>query len=233
MAVASRARSGPPVGAVPSTCVVSDNVEELYDYDAVRRLNEPTMFEIRLVQPTLVLGSSQSLDVLDRQRTSSMEMRRRRGGGGIVLLQPGDLWVDWWIPHGDARWSNDVHASSIRAGQWWREALSNYVNEELHVHEGSLEGDPALRVVCFAGRGPGEIFEGGKKVLGVTQWRVREGTFVSTVVHAHSSALVADLLREPVPGISEALAHHTISTLGIEEPESLRRDLAAVSGPWH
>lgn len=211
---------------------MSSEVEELYDYDAVRELSEATMFVVRLNQPTLVLGSSQRVDVLDKQHLDSLAIRRRRGGGGLVLLQPDDLWIDWWIPQGDPRWSHDVHVSSIRAGEWWRSVLDPYVGGTARVHEGSLEGDPALRVVCFAGRGPGEVFVHEKKAVGVTQWRVREGIFVSTVIHAHPSTEVVGLLREAPPGITEALDHEIISSLGIHDPEEMLRELATISGPW-
>ena len=206
--------------------------EDLYDYDAVRRLGQATMFVVRLTQPTLVLGSSQTMDVLHEDRLGSLVIRRRRGGGGIVLLQPDDLWIDWWIPQGDPRWSQDVHVSSIRSGGWWREALDPYVGGTARVHEGSLEGEPSLRVVCFAGRGPGEVFVDERKSVGLTQWRVREGIFVSTVIHAHASSEVVGLLREPPAGLREALDHHVISSLGINDPEKLLQELVAISGPW-
>ena len=72
-------------------------------------------------------------------------------------------------------------------GQWWADVLSDVVDGDVTVHDGPLEGDPAYRLVCFAGRGPGEVFVDDKKAVGVTQWRVREGIFVSTVMHAHAS----------------------------------------------
>jgi len=47
-------------------------LEELYDYDVLRRVKEPTMFVVRLEKPTLVLGSSQSVDLLDLEKTSDL-----------------------------------------------------------------------------------------------------------------------------------------------------------------
>ena len=98
--MAPRARPGPLVGAVLASRLVSPEVEELYDYDVVRSLSEPTMFVVRLGEPTLVLGASQSVKILDRNKVGSLALRRRRGGGGLVLLQPDDL---RGLAHVDAR----------------------------------------------------------------------------------------------------------------------------------
>ena len=76
------------------------------------------MYVVRTARPTLVLGSTQSLDMLDG------EQRRRRTRcdaaavvAGSFSLQPDDLWIDWWIPADDPRWRSDVHASSRMAGR--------------------------------------------------------------------------------------------------------------------
>jgi len=117
---------------------VSEVLEELYDYAALRSLDEITMFVPVLRRQIVVLGSSQSSDVFAPGRTAGLTLRRRRGGGGLVLLEPGDVWVDWWIPSSDERWSSDVHVSSIRCGQIWCDVLAPRVNAHLTVHEGSL-----------------------------------------------------------------------------------------------
>jgi lipoate-protein ligase A len=207
-------------------------VEELYDYDVLRSLEEATMFVARLGEATLVLGSGQSMDVLDATKLGSMPVRRRRGGGGLVLLQPDDLWIDWWIPATDARWSHDVRVSSLQVGGWWRDTLEPRVSGVISVHEEPLEGDVLHRVVCFAGRGPGEVFVDGRKAVGLAQWRVREGIFLTTVLHAGPSEGVVDLLTDPPPGLREALDHHVSSSLELRDPEDFIDDLVDVSGPW-
>ena len=216
MAVASRARSRPTLGALPSPSVVRGAVEELYDYDALRALIVPTLLIVRTSVPTFVLGGSQPLDVLREDHRGLVVVRRRRGGGGIVLLQPEDVWIDWWMPMSDERWSPDVHVSSVSAGERWRQVLVARLDREVTLHEGGLAGDPKWHVACFAARGPGEVFVDDRKVVGVTQWRVREGVFVSTVLHAHSSSPLLDLLTNVPAGLAEALEHHTLYSLGLD-----------------
>ncbi len=212
---------------------VDDGVEELYDYDALRAITEASVFVVHVNQPTVVLGSRQRADLLTTGFRSLRAIRRRRGGGGIVLLQPEDLWVDWWIPADDSRWSVDLRETSRHAGERWRETLSELVDGELVVHDGPLEVDGAFSVVCFAGRGPGEVFLEQRKVVGVTQWRVREGTFVSTVLHGQSTRPLIEGLADRPPGIADALDHHTLESLGIGDAEALAQRLVSVEGPWH
>lgn len=195
------------------------DVEELYDYDVLRRLTSPTMFLVRTSEPTFVLGGSQSIDVLDQERRQRVALRRRRGGGGVVLLQPDDVWIDWWLPASDARWSPDVHVTSREVGEWWRHVLSARLERGVTLHQGALDGNRAWRVACFAGRGPGEIFVDDRKAVGVTQWRVREGVFVSSVLPAHSSGALLEVLSEVPEGLADALQHHTLDTLGLDADE--------------
>lgn len=211
---------------------MSDTVTSLYDYDALRQRVEPSLFTPSFDAPTAVLGSTQSIALIREDRRAALRLRRRRGGGGLVLLQPGDLWVDWWIPSDDPRWDLDVTASARRAGHWWRNALAPFVAGELQVHEGPLEGEVSHRVICFAGRGPGEVFFEGRKVVGVTQWRVREGVLLSSVLHAHDSLDVLSLLSSIPIGIEASIDHHTLSSLGVDDGKALLASLASQSGPW-
>jgi lipoate-protein ligase A len=197
------------------------SVHELYDYDELRGTRVAAMFVGQVTRPTLVLGSSQSDDVLDATKLASAALRRRRGGGGLVLLRPDDLWVDWWLPAGDRRWSSDVRVSSVRAGAWWAGVLSERTDARVTVHEGPLEGAPAHRVVCFAGRGPGEVFLDDRKAVGLTQWRVREGVLVSTVLRTGPTAGVLEYLRAAPSGLRAALDGEALGSRDAGDTETL------------
>ena len=190
------------------------DTEELYDYDVVRQLTERTMFVVRVASPTVVLGGSQLASVLQPDR-EDVVVRRRRGGGGCVYLQPDDLWIDWWIPREDECWRLDVHEASYVVGEWWSAALRDQGLAPV-MHQGRVIDQPDYRVVCFSGRGPGEVFLGERKAVGVTQWRVREGLFLSTVMHAHSSEPLLDFLATVPAGLEEALDHVTWPSAGID-----------------
>ncbi len=211
---------------------MSDDVEELYDYDALRHTSEPTVFIVDVARPTLVLGSQQPIDLLTPVGHSTVALRRRRGGGGLVLLHPRDLWVDWWIPPDDPRWSYDVRESSIRAGAWWRDALAQSNVGSPEVYLGPVAAVNGYDVACFAGRGPGEVFLDQRKVVGISQWRVREGVLISSVLPGQSSDLVPGLLAEPPQGLAEALHHHTLSTLAIGDPGAVVERLTSAGGFW-
>ena len=207
-------------------------VEDLYDYDAVRAVGVATVYVARVDAATLVLGGHQSPLVLDPTKVLSTPVRRRRGGGGLVLLRPDDLWIDWWIPTGDARWSHDVRVSSLLVGAWWASALEARSATSVRLHDGALEGRQAHQMVCFAGRGPGEVFVDGRKAVGLTQWRVREGVFVSTVLHVGATTDVLGYLEEVPEGLGDALDHHTLRSLSIGDPDALVDELVAMSSPW-
>jgi lipoate---protein ligase len=220
------------VGAVFAPGFVNGRLTELYDYDELRNEAHATMFVLHPNRPTLVLGSTQPPDLLDLSHVGDVPVRRRRGGGGLVLLQPDDVWIDWWIPAADTRWRSDVHTSSRLVGQWWAEVLTSVVEGDVTVHDGPLDGDPAFRLVCFAGRGPGEVFVDGKKAVGLTQWRVREGIFVSTVMLVHASLDVARFLKEVPDGLHRALEHQVPSSLSDIDAAAVVEALGRTSGPW-
>lgn len=208
------------------------SVQDLYNYGELRHLEVATAFVPEVERATLVLGGNQPADLVDVSLDPAMRLRRRRGGGGLVLLRPEDLWIDWWIPHGDARWSHDVRVSSVQVGTWWAGALRSRTRGEVRVHEGALSGEAEFRVVCFAGGGPGEVFINDRKAVGLTQWRVREGIFVSTVLHAGPTSDVLGYLREVPVGLDRALDHQTLGSLAIGDRESFLAGVLEASGQW-
>jgi lipoate-protein ligase A len=205
---------------------VTDRSDELYDYDVVRRRTIATVFERHVPSPLVVLGSRQSPDLLVNH---PYPLRRRRGGGGVVLVGPGDLWMDFWIPANDERYLADVRAAALVVGSWWRDALHTFHRGAFTVHEGAA--GPAL--ACFAATGDGEVERvsvdsAPTKVVGLTQWRVREGSFISTVLHQHSTSQLASLLRDGAP-----FHHDSLESLGLTARRADLRDaVLAARGPW-
>lgn len=142
--------------------------------------------------PTLVLGSTQAADLVSPEalRDRSVELVRRRGGGGAVYLEPGThLWVDAWIPRDDVLWAHDVSVAAEWVGQWWIEALAGTGTlGALSVHAGRSVPGALGDLVCFAGRGPGEVFLDDRKLVGLSQWRSREGALFSSCAYVEWDA---------------------------------------------
>ena len=109
-------------------------------------------------------------------------MARRRSGGGAVLLEPGrQVWVDFFVPADDALWSDDVARAAAWAGELWASVVARFVSDAASVFSGRLVADEWGRLVCFAGAGPGEVFAGGLKLVGVSQRRNRRRARIQTM----------------------------------------------------
>jgi lipoate-protein ligase A len=123
----------------------------------------------------LVLGSTQRLEIVDAGvvETLGVQLVRRRSGGGAVYVDADDpLWFDVWIPADDELFDLDVRLATQWVGEWWRDALGS---PDASVHRGAAECSAISKEACFGGVGPGEITVAGRKLVGIAQWRCRQG----------------------------------------------------------
>lgn len=131
--------------------------------------------------PALILGSTQSEDLLnlDRCRQRDVEVVKRRSGGGLVFVSSRHtLWVDVIVPRNHPAWRVDVGRASEWIGEVWLAALTrlsfDFGGRPPSIHRGAQETTTWSKLICFAGRGPGEIFDHrGRKVVGISQRRTR------------------------------------------------------------
>jgi lipoate---protein ligase len=140
----------------------------------------------RAPRPMLVLGSTQSAALLDQAalRRADVSVARRRTGGGAVLVGPDDpVWLDLWVPRGDPLWEEDAARAMRWVGEWWSASLAQVGFGPTEVAEAAGPLDPVGRTVCFAALGAGEVHRAGRKVVGVAQWRSRQGALIHSAAY--------------------------------------------------
>jgi lipoate-protein ligase A len=208
------------VGAVPAPRFVNSAPSALFDPEPLRLLARPTLVRLRLDEPVVVLGSTQRPSDLDGAalERGGIGMRRRRGGGGAVLLHPEDLWLELWLPRRDED-PLDVRASAHQLGAWWRAALRS-AGVECEVHEGAVDHPQQGAIACFAAVGPGEVTVGRAKLVGISQWRVREGTLASSVLAVRPPLELSSYLTRDAPRLAAS------TWLGATASSSSADDLA-------
>jgi len=124
-----------------------------------------------------------------------------------VLVAPAQqVWMDFWLPRGDALWDDDIVSSARWTGEVWARALGSLGLSDLDVHRGpSVETDWS-RLVCFAGLGPGEVTVDGAKIVGIAQRRTREGArFLTVAPLAWVPAGIVELLSLDVEQRAKAV----------------------------
>jgi lipoate---protein ligase len=206
--------------------------ESLFDVEQFRSRDQRVAVAREVTAPTLVLGSTQTTELVDAAllRGNDVALARRRGGGGAVYLAPGEqLWLDVWIPRDDPLWVVDVSAAAEWVGAWWTEALAGVGQHGFAVHRGRSVPGQFGDLVCFAGRGPGEVFEGSRKVVGLSQWRAREGALFSSCAYLRWNPAPLLALLEVGPDERSELEHGLASAAaGLADLNRAPGDLAAL-----
>ena len=108
------------------------------------------------------------------------------------------------------------------------------------VHEGRARPGKYGALVCFSGKGPGEVFVGDRKVTGVSQWRGREGALFHTCAYVHwDPRPLAELFRLDAPLEAELVADLDAAAIGLDdlhlvdgEPTTLGEALLSSFGDW-
>jgi lipoate-protein ligase A len=194
---------------------------ELFDVEPFRGLTSRHAVVRQIDRPILVLGSTQRRELVfsPAAKAQGVEVVRRRGGGGAVLLEPDNqVWIDAWIPRNDPLWQADVGAAAAWVGQWWFHALGVSDRTDWSIHVERARPGPFGELVCFAGRGPGEVFWEKRKVVGLSQWRSREGSlFLCCGYSAWRPQPLVDLLDLPGEERSSLVRHLTPLVAGLTE----------------
>ncbi len=207
---------------------------DLFDVDPLRVLGHRMARLHRPDGPSVVLGSSQPLTLIDRVRADAagVEIQRRRSGGGAVWIDAGDpLWVDLWVPSDDPLSTADVIEACRWVGERWAHVFESLGASGVAVHAGrSTPGRPAL--VCFGDLGPGEVTVDGRKVVGVAQWRSRQGALFHCAVYRRWDPVPLVEVLDVDPPARRALAHHLVGfAMGLEAVLD-REAIAKLDTPW-
>lgn len=186
------------------------------------------MWLLEPIAPAVALGSAQRFAGagIDAHGIDAhgIEVVVRRSGGGAVILEPGvSLWIDVVLPRHDPLWDDDVSRSAHWLGQAWVQALAS-LGVGAAVHKGPTDRHALARAACFAGLGPGEVVHEGRKLVGISQRRTRDGARFQCV--AYTATPNTDLLVDVLAGVvgdgltTADLAEALANTTGVIPVES-------------
>ncbi len=146
-----------------------------------------TVFVCNPLDSALVLGSSQSTEVLSADFSGErFRIVKRRSGGGAVAVSPlAQVWIDIFIPCDDPLYESDILKSPVWVGKLYAKTL-NLLAVESCVYTGRLIGEDS-RLICFAGLGPGEVVADDGKAVGISQRRNKDGTWFYTMLPLDAS----------------------------------------------
>ena len=159
-------------------------------------------------QSALVLGSTQNLSIVDSTecRKRGIEIVKRRSGGGAVLLSSETtVWIDVVLPATHELSVSDIGQAPLWLGKLFQQVLTDLGVVDLTLHETAMEKSDWSTLICFAGRGPGEVFTNdGCKIVGISQRRTREWVRFQIVVSlAWRPEILLALLNVPKPNLED------------------------------
>ncbi len=171
----------------------------------------PAIAWTTVTSPALVLGraaNDPALD-LDLARREGIAILRRGSGGGAVLWDTGLLALDVALPSGHRLADRDV----VRAYRWLGEALGAAMAEigvpgvqvvAPDVARADRNAAAATAAACFGSLSPYEVAADGRKLVGLSQIRRREGALLQAGIPlTFDAGRLSDLLRlDPVAGRS-------------------------------
>jgi len=190
-------------------------------------------------EPALVLGSGQKLADIDAAACAraGVPVHRRASGGTAVLFVPGLIMQDIALPRGHPLYIDDVSESYRWLGAVWAEALAALgVPAELVAVQAARAdaraADPLLRRACFGGLSPFEVLAGGRKLVGFSQVRRRQGALLQIGVYPRwPGRELADLLALPAAERADLAARLAGRVVGLDEllpaPPSLEQVVGA------
>jgi lipoate-protein ligase A len=230
-------RLGPE--ALPPAAAVARPLELLE-----RAGDGPVLSWSTVTRPALVLGRAATEPHVDHEaaREAGVEVLRRRSGGGPVLWDAGLLALDVVLPRGHRLAADDV----VAAYRWIGEALAGALRAlgvpgVAVLSPAEARADPGrdgpASLACFGGRSPHEVLAGGRKVVGLSQARRRQGAlFQAGILLGFDVAGLARLLTPAGPerdAFAADLAARAGAVPGLEAPDviaAVEAELAAREG---
>ena len=189
--------------------------------DLAGRKGRPILRWYVSTDAAIVLGRGQR----DAKPVAGHSQLQRPSGGGAVLMDAELLSLDVIVPDGHL-WLSDPDLGAVfdPIGRAWAAALADLGLSDLSVHAGPATatrlGPPELRPlaeVCYASLGRGEVLCGGRKLVGLSQRRRRQGALIQCGIHRvwNPEPLIAALdvdqaaeaIRGAAVGLDEVVDH--------------------------
>ncbi len=186
-------------GAIQSA-VMSDTVEALHHRD-VQFSSSISLVWCEPTDSAVVLGSAQSREIVDERAATrrGLSIVQRRSGGAALIVSPTNmLWCDILVPRSSYHFVDDLARSFHGIGTMFSRALHRVGITDIDVYTGQYVQPPWGHLGCFIGRGPGECFHRGRKVVGISQKRTRSGAWFqcAVILRGCESLLGGVLVRE-------------------------------------